>query len=150
MVQDGATDTAENVSDGGAPPSPSPLKLTPRQMLAIPYIVSAPTIRKGAEAAHIGRNTLTRWMHDPDFRAEVEQARRRVADLAFAEINGLALKSVVALADLLESPDPRVRNAAIRTALQNSFRLKELAEIRNRMDIMDYAFTMLKSQGGAR
>ena len=150
MVQDGATDTDVNASDGAVPMPPVPAKLTPRQMLAIPYIVSAPTIRAGAEAAHIGRNTLTRWMQDPDFRAEIEQARRRVADLAFAEINGLALKSVVALADLLESPDPRVRNVAIRTALQNSFRLKELNEIKNRMDIMDYAFSMLKSQGGAR
>ena len=150
MVQNGATDTEENASDAAAPPPPVPAKLTPRQMLAIPYIVSAPTIRRGAEAAHIGRNTLTRWMHDPDFRAEVEQARRRVADLAFAEINGLALKSVVALADLLENPDPHVRNAAIRTTLQNSLRLKELNDVRNRMDIMDYAFSMLKSQGGAR
>lgn len=150
MVQNGATDHDEHASDGPALPPPVPAKLTPRQMLAIPYIVSAPTIRAGAEAAHIGRNTLTRWMQDPDFRAEVEQARRRIADLAFAEINGLALKSVVALADLLESPDPRVRNVAIRTALLNSFRLKELDDIKNRMDVMDYAFSMLKSQRGAR
>lgn len=89
-------------------------------------------------------------MQDPNFRAEIEQARRHVADLAFAEINGLALKSVIALADLLESPDPHVRNTAVRTALQNSFRLKELNEIRNRLEIMDYAFSMLKSQRGAR
>ena len=150
MVQDGATAADGNASESGGPPPPASLKLSPRQMLAIPYIVSAPTIRQGAEAAHIGRNTLTRWMRDPDFRAEVEEARRRVADLAFAEINGLALKGVVALANLLEHPDPRVRNAAIRTALQNSFKLKELADVRNRMDIMDYAFSMLKSQGGAR
>ena len=150
MVQDGAT-TRENADPGdGASPPPAPVQLTPKQMLAIPYIVSEPSLRKGARAAHIGRNTLTRWMHDPGFRAEIEQARRHVADLAFAEINGLALKSVIALADLLENPDPRVRNAAIRTALQNSFRLKEIHEIRNRLDLMDYAFSMLKSQGGAR
>jgi len=149
MVQDGATTSEEQASDGGAPP-PAPLKLTPRQMLAIPYIVSAPTIRQGAEAAHIGRNTLTRWMRDPAFRAEIEEARRRVADLAFAEINGLALKGAIALAGLLEDPDPRVRSAAVRIALQNSLKIKEIAEVRNRMDIMDYAFSMLKSQGGAR
>lgn len=137
-------------SDSGGHPSPPSPKLTPRQMLAIPYIVSAPSISEAARAARIGRTTIVRWMHDPDFRDEVEQARRAVAELAFAEINGLALKGVIALADLLEDPDPRVRNTAVRTALQNSFRLKELNEIRNRMDIMDYAFKMLKSQGGAR
>ena len=150
MVQNDATTTDGNGSDGGAPAQPAPAKLTPKQMLSIPYIVSAPTIRQAAEAAHIGRNTLTRWMRDPDFRAEIEQARRRVADLAFTEINGLALKSVIALAALLEDPNPNVRNTAVRTALQNSVRLKEISDIRNRLDIMDYAFSMLKSQSNAR
>ena len=43
-----------------------------------------------------------------------------------------------------------MRNAAVRIALQNSLKIKEIAEVRNRMDVMDYAFSMLKSQGGAR
>ena len=150
MMPDDATTTEDTAPRPVDSPPPAPVKLTPRQMLAVPYIVSAPSMRQSARAAHIGRATLTRWMHDPDFRAEIEQARRRVADLAFAEMNGLALKSVVALADLLEHPDPHVRNAAIRTALQNSLKLRELNDVRNRMDIMDYAFSMLKSQGGAR
>lgn len=119
-------------------------------MLAIPYIVSAPSISEAARAARIGCTTLIRWMRDSNFRAEIEQARRAVADLAFAEINGLALKSVIALADLLEDPDPRIRNVAVRTALQNSFKLKEVAEVKNRLDIMDFALSMLKSQRGAR
>lgn len=148
MMPDDAATTEETAS--GSPPPLPPARLTPRQMLAIPYIVSAPSMRQAARDARIGRATLTRWMHDADFRAEVEQARRRVADLAFAEINGLALKGAIALADLLEDPDPHVRNTAIRIALQNSLKLKEIAEVRNRMDIMDYTFTMLKSQGGAR
>ncbi len=148
MMPDDAT-TTEETAYGGPPPLP-PARLTPRQMLAIPYIVSAPSMRQAARDARIARATLTRWMHDPDFRTEVEEARRRVADLAFAEINGLALKGVIALADLLENPDPRVRNAAVRIALQNSLKIKEIAEVRNRMDVMDYAFSMLKSQGGAR
>ena len=150
MVQDGATITENTDPGDGAPPLPVPAQLTPRQMLAIPYIVSAPSLRKGAQAARIGRNTLARWMQDPNFRAEIEQARRAVADLAFAEINGLALKSVIALADLLEDPDPKVRNTAVRTALQNSLKIKEINDIGNRMDIMDHAFRMLKDQGGAR
>ena len=148
MMPDDAATTEETAS--GSPPPLPPARLTPRQMLAIPYIVSAPSMRQAARDARIGRATLTRWMHDADFRAEVEQARRRVADLAFAEINGLALKAAIALADLLEDPDPHVRNAAVRIALQNSLKLKEIADIRDRMDIMDYTFTMLKSQGGAR
>ena len=150
MVQNGTTDSETAPGDKAPHPSPMPARLTPRQMLAIPYIVSAPSMRQAARDARIGRATLVRWMHDPDFRAEIEEARRRVSDLAFAEINGLALKSVIALADLLEDPDPKVRNTAVRTALQNSLKIKEINDIKDRMDIMDYAFSMLKSQGGAR
>ncbi len=150
MVQNGTTDSETAPGSGPARQPPAPAQLTPRQMLAIPYIVSAPSISGAARAARIGRTTLVRWMQDPDFRAEIEQARRAVADLAFAEINGLALKSVIALADLLEDPDPKVRNTAVRTALQNSLKIKEINDIGNRMDIMDHAFRMLKDQRGAR
>ncbi len=71
---------ASDAHDAGAPELRTPIPLTPKQMLAFPYIVSASSLRQAAEAAQIGRNTLTRWMQDPRFRAEVERAREEVAD----------------------------------------------------------------------
>ena len=41
----------------GAPDLHAPVPLTPKQMLAFPYIVSAPSLSKAAEAAQVGRNT---------------------------------------------------------------------------------------------
>ena len=130
----------------GAPDLHAPVPLTPKQMLAFPYIVSAPSLSKAAEAAQIGRNTLTRWMQDPNFRAEVERAREEIADLALAEIGGLAFKSVVTLADLLEDPSPSVRNYAVRTALQNAFKAKDLTETRRSVAQLENALDQLKNQ----
>ena len=137
---------APDASRAGAPELHAPVPLTPKQMLAFPYIVSAPSLSKAAEAAQVGRNTLTRWMQDPNFRAEVERAREEVADLALAEIGGLAFKSVVALAGLLEDPSPSVRNYAVRTALQNAFKAKDLAETRRSVAQLENALDQLKNQ----
>ena len=132
--------------DAGVPDLRAPVPLTPKQMLAFPYIVSAPSLRQAAEAAQVGRATLTRWMQDPNFRAEVERAREEVADLALAEIGGLAFKSVVALADLLEDPSPSVRNYAVRTALHNAFKAKDLTETRRSVAQLENALDQLKNQ----
>ena len=137
---------APDAHDAGAPELRTPIPLTPKQMLAFPYIVSAPSLRQAAEAAQIGRNTLTRWMQDPRFRAEVERAREEVADLAFAEIGGLALKGVITLADLLEDPSPNVRNYAVRTALHNAFKAKDQAETRRSVAQLENALAQLKNQ----
>ncbi len=137
---------APDAQDAGAPELRAPVPLTPKQMLAFPYIVSAPSLRQAADAAQVGRATLTRWMQDPRFRAEVERAREEVADLALAEIGGLAFKSVITLADLLEDPSPNIRNYAVRTALHNAFKAKDQAETRRSVAQLENALAQLKNQ----
>ncbi len=119
--------------------------LTPKQTVAMPYIAANPSMTEAAKAAGISRVTLYRWMQDPSFRAELERIRRDAVDLAYAELRGLALKSVTAIAELLEDPDPRVRSMAARTALYNVARAEEVYQLRNRFDVLDRAITLLKN-----
>lgn len=118
---------------------------TPRQTLAMPYIAANPSMTEAAKAAGISRVTLYRWMQDPSFRAELERIRRDAVDLAYAELRGLALKSVTAIAELLEDPDPRVRGMAARTALNSVAKAEEVHQLRNRFDILDRAISLLKN-----
>ena len=118
---------------------------TPRQTLAMPYIAANPSMTEAAKAAGISRVTLYRWMQDSSFRAELERIRRDAVDLAYAELRGLALKSVTAIAELLEDPDPRVRGMAARTALNSVAKAEEVYQLRNRFDILDRAITLLKN-----
>lgn len=120
--------------------------LTVKQAAAMPYIAANPSATEAAKAAGISRVTLHRWMQDPSFRAELERNRKEAVDFAYAELRGLALKSVTTIADLLEDPDPRVRTMAARTALYNVAKIEEVHQLRNRFDVLDRAITLLKNE----
>ena len=90
--------------------------------------------------------TLMRWMRDPAFRAELEQIRRNMADLAFNMVEGLTLKSAVRLEQLLDDPDPNVRLRALKVTLSTSLSVKEQKEIRSRIEVIENAQRMMKEQ----
>lgn len=125
---------------------PENAALTARQQMALPYIAATPSVTRGAKAANIARATLHVWMKDPAFRSELERARKDAVELAHTELQGLALKSVAALAGLLEHPDPRVRSVAVRTALHHAARVSESREVRQRVELLDRAVTLLKNE----
>lgn len=121
-------------------------KLTERQLLALPFIAAAPTQIEGAAAAEISRSTLARWRQNPKFKEELRRMREDAAKLAFAELDGLALKSVAALADLMEDPNPRVRAQAIRLSLASAFKAQEHTRLRRSLAQLENALVHLKNQ----
>ena len=129
-----------NVSPGNSVP------LSPRQTAALPYIASESSLVEGARAAQIARCTLTRWMREPAFRAELERVRRNISDLAFSELEGFTLKGVIRLAELLDHPDPNVRHRAAKTVLSTSIATREDKELRHKLETIDNALLILKGQ----
>ena len=120
--------------------------LSHRQAVALPHIAAESNLTRGAEAAQVGRRTLTRWMNDPAFRAELERIRQNISDLAFNVVEGLTLKSAIRLEQLLDDPDPRVRLRALKVALSTSLSLKEQKEIRSRIEVIENAQRMMRDQ----
>lgn len=122
-----------------------PEELSDRQVTALPYLATAPTRQAGARMAEINVSTLRRWQQDPVFRNELRRIREETASLAFAELNGLALKSMSALAELLEDPNPRVKAQAVRIALSMCARNGEVARNTRRLNQLQKALTLLKN-----
>lgn len=120
--------------------------LTPRQTAALPYIAAEPNLARGAQAAQVGRRTLMRWMNDPAFRAELERIRENIADLAYTELEGLTLKSVMRLDQLLDDPDPNVRHRALKTALSLSLNVREQRDLRQQVETLENAQAMMRQQ----
>lgn len=120
--------------------------LTPRQTAALPYIAAEPNLARGAQAAQVGRRTLMRWMNDPAFRAELERIRENIADLAYTELEGLTLKSVMRLDQLLDDPDPNVRHRALKTALSLSLNVREQRDLRQQIETLENAQAMMRQQ----
>lgn len=120
--------------------------LTPRQTAALPYIAAEPNLARGAQAAQVGRRTLMRWMNDPAFRAELERIRENIADLAYTELEGLTLKSVMRLDQLLDDPDPNVRYRALKTALSLSLNVREQRDLRQQIEMLENAQVLMRQQ----
>ena len=120
--------------------------LSHRQAVALPYIASEPTLAQGANAARVARSTLARWMRDPAFRAELEHIRNNMADLAFAELEGLTLKSVIRMAQLLDSENENVAHRALKTAIATTLTVREQRTIRHRLDLLENAQVMMRQQ----
>ena len=122
-----------------------PEELSDRQVTALPHLAAAPTKQEGARLAEINVSTLRRWQQDPVFRNELRRIREETASLAFAELNGLALKSMSALAGLLEDDNPRIRTQAVRIALNMCARNGETARNTRRLNQLQKALTLLKN-----
>ena len=120
--------------------------LAPRQLRALPYFASASSVSAGAERAKIARRTFERWMKDPSFRSEVERLRGEAAALAQTEFEGLLLQSVLTLTDAMNSPNEFLRVAAARAAASIFLRIREDKELHKRLDTLDGAVALLRSQ----
>ena len=120
--------------------------LTPKQTLALPYIAATDSLTAGAKAARINRATLHRWMHDPVFRAELERVRKDAESLARVELQGLVLKGINTLAELLEDPNPRVRANAVRATLATALKVGDLRELRHELETLQTATALLRYQ----
>ena len=120
--------------------------LTQRQLVALPYVASEATVSEGARATGIARMTLTRWQRDPAFREELERMRRNISELAYSNLEGLTLKSVIRLQQLLDDPDPNVRHRAIKTALSLSLSIRDNRELRRQMETLERALTLIRQQ----
>ena len=127
-------------------PSERTIALRPRQAAALPFVASESTLTRGAQAAQITRRTLTRWMNEPAFRAELERIRNNIADLAYSELEALTLKSVIRIAQLLDSDDPNVVQRASKTALSMSLTIRDQREVRRQMETLENAIALIRQQ----
>ncbi len=118
------------------------MELKPRQLAAIPHVVTAKSTAEAARLADVSRNTLYRWMRDPAFRTTLENYRREAAQLARVEMSGLLLKAVATLSDVMDSPDQRARTDAARTIVYASLKTEEYKELANRLDSVSNAVAL--------
>ena len=127
-----------------------PTSLTTKQQQALPYLVTAPSVAQGAEEADIARATLYRWMHDPDFRDELERLRGEAAKVAKVELRGLMLKAVGVLADSMEDQNPFVRLRAARTTMYIGIKAVDIAELDQRLDRIEDSMELWRSDSRVR
>ena len=87
--------------------SESTKKVTPKQSIAIRELLQGAKIGDAAAAAGVNPRTLTRWLRDETFSAELRKAELVVMDGVGWRLISLADLAVDALADVLKNPGAR-------------------------------------------
>ena len=128
------------------PADDEPVALTHKQITALPFIISAPTLAEGARRAGLARSTIHRWMGDDHFRARFERLRDEALSLAQAEMKGVALKGAMVLAEMLDDPSSDIRLRAAQTAVYAGFKVEEQSDIKKRIDRVSEALDLQRSR----
>lgn len=91
-----------------------------------------------AAECHISKRTLVRYMAEPAFREEVQDARARLLDEALALLAGEAAATVRALVTLRDGAESEAtRLGACRTILERLVAAQDLAEIQARLAVLE-------------
>ncbi len=132
------------------PHSPTDLKnsnLSRNQRKALPILAASPSISEAARLSKVDRSTLYRWLEDENFRAELAQLQQKAAGVATANLQGLTLQAVQALAELLESPVPNIRLRAVRTILSYAIKLRDVQDLANEVQTLLDAIPLKTNRG---
>ena len=111
--------------------------LTPRQLAAIPYVVSAPSNAQAARKAGINRRTLYRWLDDPDFRAELTRLREESAAFARSETQGVMPHVLSVLLECTQSKNDFVRYCASRYLYNAALQVGEFEKLRAKLQDLE-------------
>ncbi len=112
---------------------PSPA-LSPRQQSALPVVALSPSLVQAARASGVGKTTLSRWMNDPVFRAEITRMRQESAELARQELQGMMLRAASVINQAMDHPDPVISLRAARYAISFGTSFAQLQQISSELD----------------
>ena len=129
-----------------SPHADEPVRLTHRQITALPYLLSSGTVAEGSKLAGISRTTFYRWMEDEAFRAQFEELRADVQSYAYAELRGLTLKGALVLAQMLEDPSSAIRLKAAQMAVSAGMRVGDQADFQKKLARIEDAFSVHQSR----
>lgn len=127
-------------------PDDEPVRLTHRQITALPYLLSSGTVSEGAKLAGISRTTFYRWMEDEAFRSQFEALRADVQSYAYAELRGLTLKGALVLAQMLEDPSSSIKLKAAQVAVSAGMKITEMADVEERIAGLENALLAQRSR----
>jgi hypothetical protein len=109
------------------------VKLSRRQLKAIPFLVSSPTYTQGCEKAKVNKATIYKWLKNPDFKAELDRQRSEIVEAAFDMIAQNIEKAVSTLVGLLDTGDDRVKHLTANDIISHFFKHKELDDLEERI-----------------
>ena len=110
------------------------IKLSRRQLKAIPFLIGSPTYTQGCEKAKINKTTLYKWLKNPEFRTELDRQRSEIVEAAFGMIAQNIEKAVSTLVGLLDTGDERVKSLTANDIVNHFLKRRELVDLEERIE----------------
>lgn len=111
----------------------SKVKLTDRQLKAIPHIVSSPTYTEGCKKAKINKTTYYKWLKQPEFKSELDRQRDEVVSEAFGILSQSLTTAIENLVRLLDHKDDRLKRMACKDVIEYIIKHKENEDLDKRL-----------------
>ena len=109
------------------------VKITDRQLKAIPHIVACPTYTEGCKKADINKTTLYKWLKEPAFKAELDRQRDEVAAEAFGVLSQGLTRAVETLVGLLNNKDDRLKRLVCNDIIEHILHRGENEDLDERL-----------------
>lgn len=112
-------------------------ELTARQYRAIETLLTARSITDAAKAANVSRRSLTSWLADAQFCAELRKATTAALDTTTRRLTSLSAKAVSTLDNSMDSEKPEVQVRAADIVLSKLLALGELHDMAARIAALE-------------
>jgi hypothetical protein len=116
-----------------------------KQDKAILVLLTEPTVEAAAKTADVSDVTIWRWMKQPDFRAELRDARRAVVEGAIGRLQQAATEAVDTLRKNLSCGTPSVEVRAATAILDQAVKAVELFDLAERIEHFEARLTEVQS-----
>jgi len=108
--------------------------LTDRQLKAIVHLVSSVTLEEGRKKARLSKDTLFRWLKNPDFKAEIKKVRDIVISEALDILKQNTITAVHQLVKLLDKKiSDNLRRSICNDIINYTLKARELEELEARV-----------------
>ncbi|WP_435272199.1 hypothetical protein [Streptomyces parvulus] len=106
---------------------------------AILALARGATSEDAAREAGVSGRTVRRWAEDPDFQAQVRDARTEMLQYAVGQLAAGAIEAVTTLREALKDSDGRNRVQAAKTLLDATLALRESLDLEERIAAIEAA-----------
>lgn len=118
---------------------PEDRTFTPKQRRALAALITEGDVSAAAEAAGVSRDTLYRWMTQPDFKAALVDAESEAMENLSRALVRLGDKAQQALEEVLDDGETRdaVKVSAANAVLGHLLKLREITAIEARLAALE-------------
>lgn len=111
--------------------------LTTKQLRAIHALLQTISIKKAAQKSGVSRSSITRWLNQPVFKAELERRRLEIFNEALNILKLSSKWAAMQLVKFLNSKDPALVKWATREILNFAIRAAEIQDIEKRLERLE-------------